>query len=77
MPWLVHCTATALSPTLLLCNAPIVPPLMQVTFWDLRHEWLELLYRHHCTARRIDAVLLDAINTVRPLLPGLFSLRRA
>ena len=27
------------------------PYVLQVTFWDLRHEWLELLYRHHVTSR--------------------------
>ena len=35
-----------------------------MTFFDLRQEWLELLYRHHVTGKRIDATLLDSINTV-------------
>lgn len=39
----------------------------QVVFWDLRHDWLEMTYRHHVTSARIDPII-TSLNMVRPLL---------
>ncbi|MEW5298067.1 MAG: hypothetical protein WDW36_001229 [Sanguina aurantia] len=29
----------------------------KVVFWDLRHDWLEVTYRHHVTSARVDPVI--------------------
>ena len=44
---------------------------MQVTFWDLRCEWLELLYRHHVSSARLGSLLSRLNSSMSELCKGM------